>query len=312
MKEKETVDENIKSEILKENEHMILEVTTCQTSSFKLIIEALKDALKDINIKFIKQNDTNEDSGGLSIVAYNPYTAVLIKVKIPARSFDKFYINPPNGASDIRIGVNMNSFNKLIKTSTNNDNLSLILEEDDKNYLGLKFENGDQGIITYYKLKLLELEDDGIHLPTTQFPFKIIIPSDRFHKIIRDASSIADKINIKFVDTKEFPNTLIFSCNGEFASQETILTDKTEGLSINKNVENDEDIIVKGTYDLKNLSLFSKCQNMCNNIELYLKNNFPLIIKYQVANLGHVLLVLSTVKNDDKILEDSDEEDNAI
>jgi hypothetical protein len=51
---------------------------------------------------------------------------------------------------------------------------------------------------------------------------------------------------------------------------------------------------------------------MCNNIELYLKNNFPLIIKYQVANLGHVLLVLSTVKNDDKILEDSDEEDNAI
>ena len=48
-------------------------------------------------------------------------------------------------------------------------------------------------------------------------------------------------------------------------------------------MEEDEEIIVKGTYDLKNLSLFSKCQNMCNNIEMFFKNNFPLIIKYQVA-----------------------------
>jgi proliferating cell nuclear antigen PCNA len=288
-------------------DNVLLEITTCQTSSFKLIMEALKDALKDINIKFIRPREDN--LGGLSIVAYNPYTAVLIKVKIPAKSFDKFYMKEVEGLNEINIGVNMNSFNKLIKTSTNNDNLSLILEEDDKNFLGIKFENGDQGIMTYYKLKLLELEDDGIHLPTTQFPFKIIIPSDRLHKIFRDSSFIADKINIKFIDTTEYPNTLIFSCNGEFASQETILTDKTEGLNINKNIDNaNDEIIVKGTYDLKNLSLFSKCQNMCNNIEMFFKNNFPLIIKYQVANLGHVLLVLSTIKSDDKIIDD--ESDN--
>ena len=119
------------------NENILLEITTCQTSSFKLIMEALKDALKDINIKFIRPNN-NDDSGGLSIIAYNPYTSVLIKVKIPAKSFDNFYIKPIDGLNEINIGVNMNSFNKLIKTSTNNDNLSLILEEDDKNFLGIK------------------------------------------------------------------------------------------------------------------------------------------------------------------------------
>jgi len=295
--------------IIEENENILLEITTCQTSSFKLIMEALKDALKDINIKFIRPREGN--TGGLSIVAYNPYTAVLIKVKIPAKSFDKFYMKNIEGLNEINIGVNMSSFNKLIKTSTNNDNLSLILEEDDKNFLGIKFENGDQGILTYYKLKLLELEDDGIHLPTTHFPFKIVIPSDRLHKTFRDASFIADKINIKFIDTVDFRNTLIFSCNGEFASQETILTDKTEGLNINKNIDYaNEEIIVKGTYDLKNLSLFSKCQNMCNNIEMFFKNNFPLIIKYQVANLGHVLLVLSTIKSDDKIIDDESDNDS--
>jgi hypothetical protein len=37
---------------------------------------------------------------------------------------------------------------------------------------------------------------------------------------------------------------------------------------------------VMGHYDLKNLSLFSKCCSICNKIDIYIKNNSPLIIKY--------------------------------
>jgi proliferating cell nuclear antigen len=289
--------------------NIILEVITCQTNSFKLITEALKDALKDINITFLKPVEGNDESGGLSIVAYNPRSAVLIKLKIPAKSFDKFYINPHDGSNEIRIGVNMKSFNALMKIARNQDNISLILNEDDKNHLSFLFENGESKIRSRYNLKLLELEDEGIHLPTTQFPFKIIIQSDDFHKIVRDASQLSDKLNIKFINTKEISNTIIFSSDGDFADGEITLTDETEGIQIIKNMEEDIDIIVKGTYDLKNLSLFSKCQTLCGCVELYLKNNFPLIIKYQVANLGHVLLVLSTVSNENMLENDSDNTD---
>jgi len=289
-------------------ENIMLEIITCQTNSFKLIMEALKEALKDINIKFIKPIEGVEDSGGLSIVAYNPRSAVLIKVKIPAKSFDKFYINPNYNKNEIRIGVNMKSFNALMKIARNQDNISLILNEDDKNHLTFIFENGESKIRSRYNLKLLELEDEGIHLPTTQFPFKIIIQSDDFHKIIRDASVLSDKLNIKFINTKDIRNTIIFSSNGDFADGEITLTDETEGVHIIKNMEENEEIIVKGIYDLKNLSLFSKCQSLCGCVELYLKNNFPLIIKYQVANLGHVLLVLSTVSDDNIIDEDDSDE----
>lgn len=290
-------------------ENICLDITTCQTNSFKLIIDALKEALKDINIKFIKATEGDEDSGGLSIVAYNPRSAVLIKVKIPAKSFDKFYINPPNGKNDIQIGVNMKSFNTLMKIARNQDNISLLLNEDDKNHLTFIFENGESKMRSRYNLKLLELEDEGIHLPTTQFPFKIIIQSDDFHKIVRDASALSDKLNIKFINTKEIKNTIIFSSNGDFADGEITLTDETEGVQIIKNIDEEEEIVVRGIYDLKNLSLFSKCQTLCGCVELYLKNNFPLIIKYQVANLGHVLLVLSTVSDENILEEDDSEED---
>ena len=292
------------------DESIILEAATCQSSALKLIVEALKDALKDINIKWIKPTPDVADSGGMSIVAYNPKTAVLIKIKIPASSFDKFYINPPGGANEIQIGINMKAFNLIMKMGRNNDGTTLILNEHDRNELTFIFENGESNVRSRYNVKLLELPDEGIHLPTTQFPFKIIILSDDFHKIIRDSQNISNKISIKFINTKEIKNTIVFSSKGDFADGESILTDAVDGVQIIKNMDDDEEIIVKGTYDLKNLSLFSKCQTLCGCVELYLKNNFPLIIKYKVANLGHALLVLSTSSTDNPLEDDDSESDD--
>ena len=46
-------------------------------------------------------------------------------------------------------------------------------------------------------------------------------------------------------------------------------------------------------YSLKYLVLFTKCTNLCNLIHMYIKNDYPLIIKYTVANLGDIKLCLS-------------------
>ena len=290
---------------------LLLEVVTCQTSSFRVLIEALKEILKDVNIKFsIKEND-NPNSGGMSIVAMNVSTSVLIKLRLPAKCFDSFYCNPKVG-KQILVGVNMNSLYKLIKTMSNDDNLTLFIEENDINNLGIRLENGEKNYVTTYKLKLLELGSYDTPIPESTFPFMISVPSDRFHKIIRDASSIAECVDIKFIDTESTPNTLIFSCRGEFASQETILTDRTDGFIVNKNKDNlNNETIVQGLYDLKNLTLFSKCGNLCSNIDIYMMNKYPLFIKYQVANLGWVYLVLSPINTNNNMI-DSDSDDENI
>lgn len=287
---------------------LLLQIVTCQTSSFRILIEAMKEILKDVNIKFsIKEPDV-PGSGGMTIVAMNVSTSVLIKLRLPADKFDSYYCSPLLG-KHILVGVNMNSLFKLIKTMCNDDILTLYIEDNDINNLGIRLENGDKHYVTNYKLKLLELGSYDLPIPDSTFPFMISIPSDRFHKIIRDSSSIAEHIDIKFIDTIEHPNTLIFSCRGEFASQETILTDKTDGFSVNKTIDKKDNTIVHGLYDLKNLTLFSKCGNLCSNIELYMKNNYPLFIKYQVANLGWVYLVLSPINDTSNIIDSDGESD---
>jgi proliferating cell nuclear antigen len=67
------------------------------------------------------------------------------------------------------------------------------------------------------------------------------------------------------------------------------------GMSFVKN--NNKDDIIQGLFALKHLVLFTKCTNLCNNVELYLKNDYPLIIRYSVASLGEIKLCLAPQTN---------------
>lgn len=292
----------------------VLEVKTLQISAFRVLIEALKEILKDGTLKFTPvfydpDGEINKSSG-ISIVAMNQSTSVLIRLKLPAKNFEKFYVksNKP-----IMIGINMLCFYKLIKTISNDDQmLTLFLEENDMNHLGIKIENLEKNTSTTYKLNILDSEFNDLNIQQSEFEAVVTMQSNDFQKIIRDMSNICDTVNIAFIDGPSNKNTLIFSGKGEFASQKTVLQAKECDTS--ENLE--KDLIIQGVYDLRNLSLFSKCANLCQNIDLFMKNNYPLIIKYQIANLGHVFLVLShksvDEKNDDSYYEYEKEENDEI
>ena len=82
-----------------------------------------------------------------------------------------------------------------------------------------------------------------------------------------------------------------------FSCQETCIGEANTGLSFLKN--NNPEEIVQGVFALKHLVLFSKCTNLCNTIELFLKNDYPLIIKYTVASLGEIKLCLAPKVDND-------------
>ena len=64
--------------------------------------------------------------------------------------------------------------------------------------------------------------------------------------------------------------------------------------------ENSQEII-QGIYELKHLVLFSKCSNLSSTIQIHIKNNFPLVLKCDVANIGEIKLCLAPQddQNDD-------------
>jgi hypothetical protein len=57
----------------------------------------------------------------------------------------------------------------------------------------------------------------------------------------------------------------------------------------------DSSKIIQGEFSLKNLGYFIKCTNLCQQVEMYLANDLPLVVKYDVASLGSIKLCLSAL-----------------
>jgi proliferating cell nuclear antigen len=250
---------------------MIFEIKTIQSSIIKTLIEALKEILNDTVL------DINEEC--IKIVTMDNSHIILVHLKLYASKFEYYKCFKP-----ISIGINMLNLYKIIKTINNNDVLTLFIYEDDLNHLGIKIENADKNTRTTYKINLLDLQKDHFDIPEVKFNSVITLPSNDFQKITRDMNNIADQVEIKNVN-----NEFILTCKGDFCSQETVLSDN-DSIRINNEHANE---IIQGNYNLKYLVLFTKCTNLSNNVELYLKNDYPLIIKYTVASLGEIKLCLS-------------------
>lgn len=251
-----------------------VEIKTIQSNAFKILIEALKEILTDTCIEI--------DETGLKITAMDTSHIVLVHLKLDANNFEYYQCT-----KKISIGVNMLNFHKLIKTINSNDTLSFIIDSQDINHLIVKIENSEKNSKTIYKLNLLDIDSQAISIDPVEFNSVITLPSIDFQKIIRDMNNLSD-----FVEIRNINKQLYFSCKGDFCNQETIISDSTvENKCKVQSKTHDE--IIQGFFHLKYMTMFTKCTNLCNTVELYLKNDYPIIVKYEVASLGSLKLCLA-------------------
>lgn len=253
----------------------IVEIKTVQSSAIRILIEALKDILTDANLVF--------DNSGVKLIAMDSTNTVLIHMKLESDKFELYKCN-----EKITIGVNMLNLFKLIKTMQNTDTLTLFINENNNNKLGIRINNHEKNATTNYELNLLDIPEENINIPPAEFDSELILPSSDFQKLIRDMINIGNTVEIKSIGSN-----LIFNCDGDFANQSTILGETTEGLQY-KQKQNPE-FPVQGLYSLKYLTLFTKCTNLSPHIQLYIKNDYPLIIQYSIASLGTIKLCLAPI-----------------
>lgn len=255
---------------------LILELKTFQSSTFKQVIDALKEILTDVNFEF--------DSTGLKILAMDTAHIVLIYAKMESDKFEEYQCQ----REKLYVGLNMLKLHMIIKTISNNDTLTLYIEERDPNKLGIRIENPDKNYKTTYKLAMLDINALDVNIPPLDFHTTISMPSVYLQKIIRDMHNISEYIEIRNVGEQ-----LFLSCQGEFCTQETIIgTENNLNVAIKKS-DTDTQEIIQGVFSLKYIATFTKCTNLCSMVEIFLKNRYPLILKYHIANLGEIKLCLA-------------------
>lgn len=257
----------------------VLEIKTVQATTFKQVVDALKEILMDVNLEF--------DESGMKVVALDSSHTVLVHLKLNADSFEEYKCEQKT-----YVGINMLKLHMLIKTVGNNDMLTLFIDREDTNHLGIRIENPLKNLRTTFKLAMFDIDVLNIAIPPADFETVIQMPSVDFQKIIREAHNLAELIEISNVG-----NQITFKCKGDFCSQETIIgADKNDNIHITKSSGTAQEII-QGVFALKYLANFTKCSGLSPTVDIHLKNSFPIVLRYGVASLGFISLCLSQVED---------------
>lgn len=252
---------------------ILVEAKTVQTGAFRTLVEALKCILVEMNFTFDKE--------GIRMVAMDNTRTVLVHMRLAASQFEKYTCN----TETLVVGLNTDHLYRIVKTATNDDIMTLQVDKTDSNHLKIVLENGEKKQVTRYSLSLLDRDEPNIDIPSSGFAARITMPSIDFQKMCRDMTLLSAKT----VEIKSVGTTMVFSCKGQFASRTTVMGDSSNEFSIQKDAKDD---IISGQFSLPHLVLFTKCTNLSNNLELFMKNDWFLMIKYVIANLGEIKLCL--------------------
>lgn len=255
---------------------MLLELKTFQSGTFKQVIDALKDILMDVNFEF--------DENGLKIIAMNTSHVVLIQVNMDGEKFEHYYCK-----KKIYVGLNLLKLYTIIKTISNGDTLTLYIEDEEPNKLGVLIENPDKNIKSTFSLSMLDIDVLGIpEIPIDNLNTTTIkIQSTFFQKLVRDMYNIADNVEIRNIN-----NQIEFKCKGDFCEQKTELEGDNNTIDI-QNSEGQDREIIQGVFSLKYIQQFTKCTNLCQFVEINLKNEKPILLSYSIANIGVIKMALS-------------------
>lgn len=255
-----------------------------------------------------KQPEKKKNPGGIRIIALDKHRTLLIYIKLSADEFDEFYVRPKVMYS---VGLDLIQLHKFMKTVDKESVMTMKISREDEQMIQFELENNAKSNLNTYSQKVLDIDDDQTKLPQdTSFEMSVAIDTSEFRKICQDMSQFAEYVEITCT-AKE----ITFRCKGD--SNHFVKTFKHSDKGGVRIMCLDKEhkkglVMVQAIYNLKHLVTFGKCVNLCTEMQLFLKNDYPLFINYPIGNIGKMLVGLSPV--DEKTIQrdaaDYDEADD--
>ena len=238
---------------------------TIQANAIKGIFEVLKEIINDVNVYFSPE--------GLKILTLDTARVTLVHMNLAAENFEEY-----SCPAEITAGLNMANTFKLLKSVGPTDTLTMKIENTET--LQCIIENTIKKSRTTFSLKLLDINEDILDIPDISMDVITTMPSIDFQRIARDMGALASDM-----DVYREGSQLEISCEGDFASQKTVLEFPD---SFPKRIG--------ATYNLRYINMFTKATGLCSSVQLMQDSsdeNMPRVFRYGIANLGDVKFYLA-------------------
>jgi len=253
----------------------IVELYTLKGVLLRLLIEVLKEILLESAILF--------DKSGIKIRSVAMENQSFLFLDLDASGFDIYNCVKPK-----TIGINTNNLHRSIKRIGTDDILSISLNENDINRLNINSFDNNKNFKIYDKLRLIDIDFQNCVLNRGDgYTVHFRTNAKAFQSMCRDLSIIGSDI----VEITVHGESITFKCMTDQFSRDFIMGNSdTMGTTI---INTAPDIIVNGRFNLKQIIRFSKCSGFSTEIRIDLANNKPIIIEYDVSNMGKISLALT-------------------
>ncbi|KFY26860.1 hypothetical protein V491_01137 [Pseudogymnoascus sp. VKM F-3775] len=260
---------------------LLLEARLEQANLLKKVVDAIKDLVQDCNF------DCNDS--GIALQAMDNSHVALVSMMLKAEGFSPYRCD-----RNIALGVNLTSLTKVLRAAQNEDILT-IKAEDAPDVLNLVFESSDSDRLSEYDLKLMDIDQEHLGIPETEYSATVSMPSAEFKRICMDLMALSESVSIE-----ASKDGVKFSCAGDIGNGAVTLRSHTNVDKPENNVEIELSDSVALTFSLKYLVNFCKASGLSGTVKLCLSPEVPLLVEYALAGSSYLRFYLAPKIGDDE------------
>lgn len=265
-------------------------VKTIQGAAIKSLIDVLKDIVHEGTLRITKT--------GISCHCIEGSKTCFVKLVLHDDRFDVFYCQD----REVHVSLGMEELSSLVSFCGSNDQLSLFQEKahPDKMVILIETQTQDSKMEKRWRLCLKALDIYDISMDSTEYMSIITLDSSFFHSICRSCSKLSDTLIIESLRDR-----LRIGVSGMWAEGCIEIT-QTKNCHFKATSEKE----YKAAFALRFLLLFTKAGTLSKNVEMYLAEDYPMSLRFMIADLGELHLSQSAIMNldDDDAGEDDDDD----
>ncbi|ESZ98331.1 hypothetical protein SBOR_1324 [Sclerotinia borealis F-4128] len=259
----------------------MLEARLEQADLLKKVVDAIKDLVQDCNF------DCNDS--GIALQAMDNSHVALVSMMLKAEGFSPYRCD-----RNVALGVNLTSLTKVLRAAQNEDILT-IKAEDAPDVLNLVFESSESDRLSEYDLKLMDIDQEHLGIPDTEYAAVITMPSSEFKRICVDLMALSESVSIE-----ASKDGVKFHCNGDIGNGAVTLRSHSNVDKPDLNVDIELSEPVSLTFSLKYLVNFCKAAGLSKSVKLCLSNEVPLLVEYPLAGSSYLRFYLAPKIGDDE------------
>jgi proliferating cell nuclear antigen PCNA len=256
---------------------VIFKAKTREGYAFKVLAELLQNNIKTACFEV--------DQSGIRLRMMDHHRTILIDLELES---DSFSVYKYKSSEKLYIGINLTHLHKMLKSIKKRDSIQLFIDDSSPTDLGIKVIPKENNRVTTSFIKIQNIQNLDIDLPEG-YGKPVIVPSGEFQKMCKGLTHIS---NLTHITSKGF--LIRFSSDAGGVMKRSTEFGETEDSDSDTEDKEDDSPDYEEDFDTEQLTRITKLAGMGGTIQIYPKNENPLLFRSTVGSLGKISIYLKS------------------